>query len=193
MALDVTEITATDKMTPAEARHFKSLESRIERGLQTFREVGMALMEIRDSRLYRMTHETFEAYCLDRWHLERGRANQLLGAAEVVKALGEDDGLTNEAQARELVPLVHSDPEAARKVWAEVQKAGKPITAEVIREAVRAKVAPSGLPAPTDTDNLVSAIQRVGNQYVRWDQTKPSRKDRSLVAAALAKLEELTS
>ena len=42
-------------------------EAVIERGQQTFIEVGQALMEIRDSRLYRETHATFEAYCNERW------------------------------------------------------------------------------------------------------------------------------
>lgn len=197
MAVDTSEIVATNEMSPAEARHLRSLEGKIERGLQTFREVGMALMEIRESKLYRATHETFEAYCSDRWHLERGRANQLLGAAEVVKAIeatgANTVGPANEYQARELVPLVHTDPEAVRKVWAEVQKAGKPITAEVIREAVHARTMPAGDPGPTETESLVASIQRVGNQYARWNQSKPSRKDRSLVSAALAQLEDKTS
>jgi hypothetical protein len=38
------------------------LENVIERGLSTFVEVGNALLEIRDSKLYRETHPTFEAY-----------------------------------------------------------------------------------------------------------------------------------
>jgi hypothetical protein len=38
-------------------------ERRIERGLTTFVEVGNLLAAIRQDRLYRQTHTTFEAYC----------------------------------------------------------------------------------------------------------------------------------
>ena len=39
-----------------------SLERKVERA---FYEAGMALMELRDRRLYRSTHATFEEYCRD--------------------------------------------------------------------------------------------------------------------------------
>lgn len=37
--------------------------------VQTFYEVREALREIRDRKLYRGTHATFEAYCRERWNL----------------------------------------------------------------------------------------------------------------------------
>jgi hypothetical protein len=43
------------------------LEEVIELGLATFITVGNALLEIRDSRLYRDTHATLEDYCRERW------------------------------------------------------------------------------------------------------------------------------
>ena len=45
----------------------EELEHIIQLGLGTFYYVGSALLEIRDSRLYRSTHATFEDYCRDRW------------------------------------------------------------------------------------------------------------------------------
>ena len=44
----------------------------------TFIEVGKALLAIRDAKLYRKTHKTFEAYCRDRWEMSRPRAYQLI-------------------------------------------------------------------------------------------------------------------
>ncbi len=35
--------------------------------VQTFYEVGNALLQIRDERLYRQTHSTFEEYCREKW------------------------------------------------------------------------------------------------------------------------------
>jgi len=58
------------------------------RGLATFVEVGQALMKIRDARLYRETHETFESYCRERWGWSRRHANRTIQAAEVAGVLG---------------------------------------------------------------------------------------------------------
>lgn len=57
----------------------------IERGLTTFVEVGEALLEIRESRLYRETHATFEAYCQSRWAWSGDHAKRLMNAAEVAE------------------------------------------------------------------------------------------------------------
>ena len=38
-----------------------------ERGKQTFVDVGMALMDIRERRGYRFQHGTFEEYLRERW------------------------------------------------------------------------------------------------------------------------------
>ena len=53
-------------LTLTEQERLQCLERIIERGLQTFYEVGTALLEIRDASLYRQTHPTFEAYCRQR-------------------------------------------------------------------------------------------------------------------------------
>src|SRR5215203_6090051 len=74
------------------------LESIIERGLETFIEVGQALAEIRKKKLYRETHESFEAYCKERWHFSGRRGRQLMAAAKV----GTVVPVRTEAQAREL-------------------------------------------------------------------------------------------
>lgn len=54
-------------LTPAEVDNLNRLEAVAERGLGTYAEVGDALAEIRDRRLYRGTHPSFEAYVRERW------------------------------------------------------------------------------------------------------------------------------
>lgn len=76
------------------------LEGVIERGLTTFVEVGAALMEIRDSRLYRETHGTFEAYCRERWGWDRTYAHRTIQAAEVSRMLPMGNILPSERVAR---------------------------------------------------------------------------------------------
>lgn len=63
-----------------------ALESIIELGLQTFVEVGRALQEINESRLYReQGHATFEDYCQKRWGWKRRIAYYYIQAAEVAE------------------------------------------------------------------------------------------------------------
>lgn len=67
------------------------LETVIEHRQVTFIEVGRALMEIRDRRLYRETHATFETYCRERWGWGRAHANRHIDATCVADALASVD------------------------------------------------------------------------------------------------------
>lgn len=125
-------------------RTLDECEAVIERGLATFVEVGDALAEVRDHRLYRSSHDTFEAYCSERWGLSRKRAYDLIGAAEVVGALspiGDTPMPANEGQARALRP-VKDEPEQMAEAMKHAAAAtnGKP-TAAAIAEAVNDLVA----------------------------------------------------
>jgi hypothetical protein len=113
------------------ARQLATAEQIIERGLGTFIEVGGALALIRDGRLYREQHDTFEAYCRDRWGFTSRRARQLMDAAEI----GTIVPVENEGQARALAPL-SDDPEAAQRAWDEANVDG-PATAAKITDAVQ--------------------------------------------------------
>lgn len=91
------------------------LETVIERGQQTFVEVGNALAEIRDQRLYKETHATFEAYCRERWGFGRNYANKQIAAAHGVAALGTDVPIPKtEGEARALLTGGRSDLTSVR-------------------------------------------------------------------------------
>jgi hypothetical protein len=83
-----------------EYKRLDELEAIIERGVQTFVEVGEALMEIRDSRLYKQTHSSFESYLRERWKMSRPRGYQLIDAAKLSTTV--DSPPENEWQARAL-------------------------------------------------------------------------------------------
>ncbi len=63
------------------------LEAVVDRGLQTFFEVGSALLEIRENKLYRDTHKTFTDYCRHRFGFTDSRGRQLIAAAKTVTAV----------------------------------------------------------------------------------------------------------
>lgn len=109
------EVETLQPLSRVEARRLKECETVIERGLDTFYDVGNALSEIRDSRLYRMQYGTFEDYCRQRWDMSRPRAYQFIDAAAVINNLSTMvDTPGNERQARELAPL---DEVAQKAVW----------------------------------------------------------------------------
>ena len=120
------------RLTQSARRTLAGLEAIVTSGLMVFVEVGLALAEIRDSRLYHETHATFESYCADRWGFTGRRGRQLIAAAEV----GTVVPIANEAQARELAPLLN-EPDQLREVWANVVAEHPEPTAADVREMVR--------------------------------------------------------
>lgn len=176
----------TEALSPSETRHFTMLEKRIERGMSVFREVGEALMEIRDSRLYRQTHPNFDAYCRERWQFERGRANQLIGAAEVARALPSDTpAIMNEAQARELVPLVHENPKLVEEVWRQVTASDEPLSAPRIRQVVRQTMKTPEPVAVSSTVRLIDGLRKVGALFQTWKSEKHGKREQSQVEDAV--------
>lgn len=113
------ETMEDDNLTTSEESQLAELEAVIERGLQTFVEVGNALMEIRDGRLYRAEYGTFEDYCQDRWGIERRHAYRLIDAAQVVNNVSHGTQIlpTSERQARPLTSLTDEQQQVA---WWEV-------------------------------------------------------------------------
>jgi hypothetical protein len=104
-------------LTTREQRELGRAERTIARGLKSFLEVGMALKEIRDKRLYRQQYDTFEEYCARRRELSRPRAYELCAASEVIVDLSAIADIRllpeNEAQARPLTRL--KDPAQWRR------------------------------------------------------------------------------
>lgn len=99
-----------------EENELQQLELTISNGLQTFVEVGSALMTIRDQRLYRLAHSTFEEYCQQRWGMERRHAYRLMDAAAAVENVSHGTQIApqSERQARPLTklePVFHVKPE----------------------------------------------------------------------------------
>lgn len=106
------------QLLPVETARLAELETVIERGLATFVDVGNALLAIRDARLYRQSHDTFEDYCRGRWGMSRPRAYQLIQAAEIGSNLSTIvDTPPRESQLR---PLAKLEPDLQREAWQRV-------------------------------------------------------------------------
>lgn len=126
------------------------LESRIEKGLRAFWEIGQSLSEIRDQRLYRQNYKTFDEYCLERWEMSRRSVYQLIDAASVYENVRHGAQIlpANERQVR---PLVNLPPEKQREAWA-----------KAVSTAPNGKV-------------TASHVAQVAREYHRENSTKKSR------------------
>jgi hypothetical protein len=115
------------------------LERKVERA---FYEAGMALMQLRDRRLYRTTHATFEDYCRDRFNYTRRRPYQLIEAAIVYDHLIDKCAKflhilpTKESQAQ---PLSQLDPQEQPLAWeiAVEEAGGKVPTGRIVKDVVQ--------------------------------------------------------
>lgn len=140
--------TAADytELSDEEQRDRLYLERRVERA---FYEAGSALRELRDRRLYRSSHGTFEAYCRDRFTFSRQAANYLIAGAEVFENLttigcqNEEDNLetiavlpTSERQVR---PLASLDPDEQREAWQQsvVEAGGRVPSSRIVKNIVQ--------------------------------------------------------
>ena len=140
-----------------ERTSLEECEATIQANLAGFIETGEALASIRDGRLYREAHPSFEAYCAERWGFSRIHAHRLIKASDVVSNLlpiGNADEASppmpvNEAQVRPLTKLM---PEQQREAWAKAvgSAPGGKVTAKHVEAVVKA-VAPLE-PGPSKGD-----------------------------------------
>ena len=131
-------------LSAQEAKRLEQLESVVVENFKTFVQVGQALAEIRDRKLYRTKAMTFERYCKELFDIAKSRAYEFISASDVVKNVrncgrfGEESLLLplNESQVR---PLTKLRPEQQVAVWqAAVESAprGK-VTASHVKSVVK--------------------------------------------------------
>lgn len=123
-------------LTLTERHDLETYEAVIARGMETFVEVGTALLKIRDGRLYRLEHSTFEDYCRERWGWSRQHVNHQISAAQVAANL--ETMVSKPESERQARPLASLEPDEQRQAWSravETAPNGK-VTAEHVRSTV---------------------------------------------------------
>jgi phage host-nuclease inhibitor protein Gam len=124
-----------------EKKRFQECEIVIKTGINTFIEVGKALLEIRDNKYYRENYDTFEDYCQEKWQIGKAYAYRYISAFEITNNLSPMGDILplpeNERQIRALSTL---SPDDQRQVWQLVyemsQLLNKPITASMVKQEV---------------------------------------------------------
>jgi hypothetical protein len=109
-----------------------ALEELIDSRRRSFYEIGKALREIRDERLYRdLLYKSFEEYLKKRWDMGRSHAYRLIEASRVIDNLSPlgDVLPENEAQSR---PIGKLKPVEQRRLWRNFLAAGLELNARNI-------------------------------------------------------------
>lgn len=154
------------ELLPQEREDFEACEAAVDTLRKAFWAAGKALQVIRDARLYRETHPTFEDYIEDRWQMSRPQAYRLIAAWPLAEALSPiGDNRLNEGQVRELLPLAERHgQDAAVTVYRTIAETdGVKVTATVLKGAVTA--------LPSDHFDAAQAVEQI-RAYLRGESTE---------------------
>ena len=148
MTLRALKLIGQPERTPEQAL-LAQYEAVIERGLQSFWQVGMALKNIREQELYKKAgYKSFETYCQARWDMKSRYAYDLSGSAEVfnnIKLCANAHSLTGnnsqilpitEFQVRPLTKLNTTEEQVAAWKYAVEEAGGEQPTAAQVTAAV---------------------------------------------------------
>ena len=163
------KIVEFPQLTYDEERDRLILEREVERA---FYKAGCALKELRDRKLYKSTHSSFEQYCEDRFGMRRRHPYRLIDAATVVdnilqlcpnRTQNESDTKknkliipTSEWQIRSLTRL---EPQQQREVWIKaVELAGNKAPSGKVVSELASEIKPK--------QNSVSVKLKIGHRII---------------------------
>lgn len=171
--------TELSELSFEEQSRLEECEEIIHKGLKTFVEVGSALYEIRDKKLYRSHYKTFESYCQDRWQLKRQRAYELMGAAEIVNQLSEN---LSEISDKTIAPPDKESHAAAlsripavlrfrawQKIVEESVQQARPVTVKLITEVTDTLIEEQepGQAAAKNPDETEELLKQIRNKVAK--------------------------
>jgi len=169
-------------------KELERLEGIIHKNLQSFYEVGRALMDIRNGELYKVKnggeYETFEAYCKGVWDFKHSYANYLMQSAKVldnVKASTIVEVLpTTESQTRPLAKL-----EAAKQIEAwekavETAPEGKVTAAHVYNVVKNITMSDAGTATKKNGETKDEDSENLYNLKLLWRRTTKKDKQKFL-------------
>lgn len=145
-------------LSTEEASALAEHEFTISQGLAAFVAVGLALLDIRERKLYRTEFKTFDEYCRRRWNFGARRGEQLMAAAEIAEEMrtsGSGFTLENERQARALAGV---PPHLREEVLDRVKEQGEQLTEQAVTRATIAILEEVREQAKEQADRAASAV-----------------------------------
>lgn len=154
------------QLSAKEEADLATCEAALDNLRMAFWAAGKALQAVRDGRLYRGSHDTFESYCEDRWDMSARQAYRLISSWPLAERLSPVGPALTESQVRELLPVAdrHGQDAAAVVYQTVTDTDGVRVTAAILREVVGI------LPADSfDSDEAVRQIR----EYLNGNRKPP--------------------
>jgi hypothetical protein len=136
-------LSSEPDLIAAELEELDRCESLLRAADLAFWVEGRMLQTIRDGRLYRETHTSFDDYCQQVWERSARRANQLIEVWRLAEYLILEVGKIfpkiniNEGQVKALLPLANRyDEKAAGSVYRVVAASDRKVTAALITSVI---------------------------------------------------------
>lgn len=126
-----------DNMSQLEEKIEDAFDSAVEALLQA----GRSLRDIRDQKMYKEKHGSFEKYVFDRWDMKRGRAYQYIAAADIIEDLSgsfeQKELPKSESALRPLTPLTRIQRIAVWKAALDhAKRPGRGTVEQAIKEVI---------------------------------------------------------
>jgi len=208
-------------MSVREKKRLEELEKIVTTNFKAFYEVGCALREICESKLYRETHTNFSDYAKDLWDVQRAYAYRLISSADVVDRLipysSELKNVANWRQSEDPIPQNESQARALAKypedkqieIWrqavetadgritaAHIKKTARRVHGEKVEKTVRNTRKKINEPTVKMSDRFRTAFNEMLNaineeRLADWKHTDPNEAQRYIKALWQAVMEPL--
>lgn len=122
-------------LTADEAADFQACEVTINEGLSTYVDVGVALVRIRENKYYRDKHDSWEAYCRERWQMSARHALETIATA-IVFINVTSVNLPGPHTAQHAALLAQLPPGQQAEVWKVASSEGPP-TIPTLRQEIK--------------------------------------------------------
>lgn len=177
-------------LSDGERLRFEQCREVVRRNLKTCFEVGAALLEIRESKLYREHWTSFEKFCQAEFNIGKSHAYRLIDASGVKKTVETSpigDAVQSESHARALKDVPVELRTEVLEAAAAACEGGEP-TADAIREAAKTIAPPKPI---IELDSTGFAIpEKLVAFWNRREEVRKTLHSLSLVRSTLRKAQE---
>lgn len=183
----------TEVITIMERQLLRRLEQVIDKNLPTFVTVANALKEIRDAKLYRETHSSFELYCKERFNIAKSHAYRMIEAAEEISRISHLPGSSQITTMAHVEAIAQVPPENKPEVLKDIARQNKQrITAKSIQDANK-KLSDTVKQIKEKPITIDAEIVRKSSENPAGDYNHPAARIRSKIFSAANKLDGVLS
>jgi len=126
-----------DLLNIQEQERLKNCELVIQTGLETFYQVGQALLEIQESKLYRQEFNTFDEYLQGRWNFGRTQAYNFINSAKVISNLKMSTIVDIPENLEQTKYLAQLDSDLQGYVWGNIINTFEAVTGKIVEQEVK--------------------------------------------------------